>query len=612
MSQYTAKVPSGDLVKPEIRSFYESFYAVSDTPDAHEKYATFFTQNARLIMASNEANGRDEILSMRKGMWEKVAKRSHKPEKIFSFGPGSNEVMLYGTVDYELKDGKKTGVEWSARARFVDEDGALKMELYQVYLCTTTTITGSLPASRLAGDTMAQRLGVGSSLFLFGAFMVKKLHHEPQAPRVVDPLFDYISTYTGTGHTNATMAPAGPEIAAVVTAAAVPLIAWGPLATALLLIAAMLLLARVSSLFVTKVTRNFARFARGGLGMVLAGLWFLLPLLYQMYGYYAVIDQFSGLLANFVDLPRTALLLAKLATAAMLTLLPALGDADAPGLLLLRIWKLGKDLDLETAGLREEREINRNLRQELEKAKDYAKRMLKITLRHESVEEDLELRLGEAEKARLSAMRKMNIRKDDAYRQMTTEIVSLKHRLHGAEVKARTVELNRDLTLNRDREKAKKDLLAIATKLEETEETSQARLERLNKVTQEVREVRDQLQAAKTGKTKAEEKNERQLDRLEQNKITAAQLNDKFGVAKKAQAAAEVWERRAVTAQEYLKAQLVMTKRELERAAETSKVQLKLSKQDAKEADELRAKLRASKEELEMTKKLGQGQLDQL
>ncbi|KAK0312793.1 hypothetical protein LTR01_002455 [Friedmanniomyces endolithicus] len=448
---------------------------------------------------------------------------------------------------------------------------------------------------------MAQRLGVGSSLFLFGAVMVKKLHHEPQAPRVVDPLFDYISTYTGTGHTNATMAPAGPEIAAVVTAAAVPLIVWGPLATALLLIAAMLLLARVSSLFVTKVTRNFARFARGGLGMVLAGLWFLLPLLYQMYGYYAVIDQFSGLLANFVDLPRTALLLAKLATAAMLTLLPALGDADAPGLLLLRIWKLGKDLDLETAGLREEREINRNLRQELEKAKDYAKRMLKITLRHESVEEDLELRLGEAEKARLSAMRKMNIRKDDAYRQMTTEIV-----------KARTVELNRDLTLNRDREKAKKDLLAIATKLEETEETSQARLERLNKVTQEVREVRDQLQAAKTGKTKAEEKNERQLDRLEQNKITAAQLNDKFGVAKKAQAAAEVWERRAVTAQEYLKAQLVMTKRELERAAETSKVQVKLSKQDAKEADELRAKLRASKEELEMTKKLGQGQLDQL
>ncbi len=71
---------------------------------------------------------------MRKGMWEKVAKRSHKPEKIFSFGPGSNEVMLYGTVKYELKDGKETEVEWSARSRFVDEDGALKMEFYQVYL----------------------------------------------------------------------------------------------------------------------------------------------------------------------------------------------------------------------------------------------------------------------------------------------------------------------------------------------------------------------------------------------------------------------------------------------------------------------------------------------
>ncbi|KAK1042474.1 hypothetical protein LTR74_018526 [Friedmanniomyces endolithicus] len=136
MSQYTAQVLSDDLVKPEIRSFYKSFYAVSDTPDAHDKYAAFFTKSARLIMASNEANGRDEILGMRKGMWEKVAKRSHKPEKIFSFGPGSNEVMLYGTVKYELKDGKKTEVEWSARSRFVDEDGALKMEFYQVYLDT--------------------------------------------------------------------------------------------------------------------------------------------------------------------------------------------------------------------------------------------------------------------------------------------------------------------------------------------------------------------------------------------------------------------------------------------------------------------------------------------
>ncbi|KAK0772172.1 hypothetical protein LTR91_013592 [Friedmanniomyces endolithicus] len=459
---------------------------------------------------------------------------------------------------------------------------------------------------------MAQRLGVGSSLFLFGAFMVKKLHHEPKAPRVVVPLYDYISTYSGTGRTNATMAPAGPEIAAAVTAAAVPLIAWGPLATALVLIAAMLLSARVSSLFVTKVTRNFARFARGGLGMVLAGLWLLLPLLYQMYGYYAVIDQFFGLLPNLVDLPLTALLLAKLATAAILAVLPILRDTNALGLLLLRICELEKHFDIEAAGLREEREISRKLRQELERAKNDAKSALKDYLKLESAADDVGQRLDDAEKARDSAMRKMNTRKDDAYRKMTTEIVSLKHKLHGAEIKARTVELNRDVILNRGREKAKKDLLAVATKLEETAETSQARLERLNKVTQEARELRDQLQAAKTGKTNAEEKNGIQLDLLKKNKMTAAQSSNDLRQAQKARAAAEVWERRAVAAQEHLKAQLVMTKRELGRAAETNKVQLKLSKQTAKEADELRAKLQASEEELETTKKLGQGQLDQL
>lgn len=67
-------------------------------------------------------------------MWEKVAKRSHTPKKIYPFGPGSDEVMLFGTVDYELKDGKKASVDWSARAHFAQEDGELKMDFYQVYL----------------------------------------------------------------------------------------------------------------------------------------------------------------------------------------------------------------------------------------------------------------------------------------------------------------------------------------------------------------------------------------------------------------------------------------------------------------------------------------------
>jgi hypothetical protein len=38
MSQYTASVPSGGQVRPEIRTFFEEFYKVTDDPDAHERY----------------------------------------------------------------------------------------------------------------------------------------------------------------------------------------------------------------------------------------------------------------------------------------------------------------------------------------------------------------------------------------------------------------------------------------------------------------------------------------------------------------------------------------------------------------------------------------------
>lgn len=59
MSQYSAAVPSDGQVRPEIKEFFERFYAVSDTPDGHEKYADMFTKDAKLIMASNGVTGRE-------------------------------------------------------------------------------------------------------------------------------------------------------------------------------------------------------------------------------------------------------------------------------------------------------------------------------------------------------------------------------------------------------------------------------------------------------------------------------------------------------------------------------------------------------------------------
>jgi len=136
MSQYTSEYPKDIGIDPVYTQFLESFYAISDTPDAHEEYVSQFTKNATLIMASKKCVGSSDILALRKGMWEKVSSRSHQPLKIFPFGEGSGEMMLYGVVDYVMKDGKKAGVDWAARGQLVKENGKVKWDYYQVYLDT--------------------------------------------------------------------------------------------------------------------------------------------------------------------------------------------------------------------------------------------------------------------------------------------------------------------------------------------------------------------------------------------------------------------------------------------------------------------------------------------
>ncbi|KAF9741829.1 hypothetical protein PMIN03_008316 [Paraphaeosphaeria minitans] len=135
MSSYTSEYPS-ILFDPAFKKFFEDFYATSDNPDAHDAYVQYFTKDATLVMASKKGQGSEEILALRKGLWEKVASRVHNPMKIFPYGPNSNEVMLHGTVKYGLKAGGESSLDWAAYARLVKEEGNVKMEFYQVYLDT--------------------------------------------------------------------------------------------------------------------------------------------------------------------------------------------------------------------------------------------------------------------------------------------------------------------------------------------------------------------------------------------------------------------------------------------------------------------------------------------
>ncbi|KAI4806208.1 hypothetical protein E4T45_10914, partial [Aureobasidium sp. EXF-8846] len=91
MSSYVSEYPAGSDFDSDYKTFFEKFYETSDTPGAHERYSKQFTQDATLIMASRKVQGRQEILTMRQGMWEKIVRRKHTAIKVFPFGPNSDE-----------------------------------------------------------------------------------------------------------------------------------------------------------------------------------------------------------------------------------------------------------------------------------------------------------------------------------------------------------------------------------------------------------------------------------------------------------------------------------------------------------------------------------------
>jgi len=66
-------------------------------------------------------------------MWQGVTSRRHVPIKIFPFGSDADDLMLYGTVEYGLQNGKSLTVDWAARAHMVKDGSDYKMDFYQVY-----------------------------------------------------------------------------------------------------------------------------------------------------------------------------------------------------------------------------------------------------------------------------------------------------------------------------------------------------------------------------------------------------------------------------------------------------------------------------------------------
>ena len=74
-----------------------------------------------------------EILTVRKGMWEKVASRKHNFD-IFESDKVPGVYLLQGTVDYGLKSGGESTVDWVAKAVFEGEGKERAMSFYHVFL----------------------------------------------------------------------------------------------------------------------------------------------------------------------------------------------------------------------------------------------------------------------------------------------------------------------------------------------------------------------------------------------------------------------------------------------------------------------------------------------
>jgi hypothetical protein len=105
---YKSEYPPGVQVDDGIKAFFEEFYktiivASKKAVGSEGMISMFSFKNSYLIFLL-------DILQLRKGMWTTIASRLHTPHKIFPFGSGSNEVMLYGNVVYTLKDGRKADV----------------------------------------------------------------------------------------------------------------------------------------------------------------------------------------------------------------------------------------------------------------------------------------------------------------------------------------------------------------------------------------------------------------------------------------------------------------------------------------------------------------------
>lgn len=137
-------------VPQDIAAFVEDFYVKSDDPD-HDQYCALFTPDARFLVGTVKADGRQGIRAVREGGWNNFTHRVHKHEGIYVNAKEPDVCLLTGTIDYDRKNGVTVrDLKWAGRMVFDRSDG-LKVKDYHVW------VVRSLCNARLADHSSIPR-----------------------------------------------------------------------------------------------------------------------------------------------------------------------------------------------------------------------------------------------------------------------------------------------------------------------------------------------------------------------------------------------------------------------------------------------------------------------
>ncbi|CAK7205233.1 hypothetical protein SEUCBS139899_008000 [Sporothrix eucalyptigena] len=152
VTQNTVWLADDQILPPAVRQILARFYELADdrSPDAGPRMAAeVFSTDAVLFGAGSDPQGTagaTAISKSRDHAWNVVDRRRHTIERVFGSADG-REVMLIGSLDTTLKNGRSLVVPFTAHVNVVRQDGDTpRIQMMHVY-ADSAPLTTALKAA---------------------------------------------------------------------------------------------------------------------------------------------------------------------------------------------------------------------------------------------------------------------------------------------------------------------------------------------------------------------------------------------------------------------------------------------------------------------------------